>query len=249
MTEEGSRRPSIFERISPLLLLLTVALAFAVGVLWQKVSILEKGTAEVAGTETQPAVVDDTAEPASGKLSDDQAEKLPQVSDRDHVRGNRNAEVFLIEYSDFECPYCATFHETAQQVVDEYDGQVAWVYRHFPLDSIHPQSRPGANAVECVANLGGEDAFWNFTDAVFADLTILEDLEGTASKMGIDISSCLASKTYESVIDSDYNGGLEAGVTGTPGNFIVNKKGEVWLIPGALPFSSLQEVIDEALQG
>jgi protein-disulfide isomerase len=246
MAEEG-RRPSIFERISPLLLLLTVGLAFAVGVLWQKVTNLEKGTAKVAGTEAQPVVADDTAEPASGKLSDDQAKKLPEVSDRDHVRGNRNAEVFLIEYSDFECPYCASFHETAQQVVDEYGGRVAWVYRHFPLDSIHPQSRPGANAAECVAGLGGEDAFWGFIDAIFADLTILEDLEGTASKTGIDISSCLASKTYESVINSDYDGGLEAGVTGTPGNFVVNKQGETWLIPGALPFSSLQEVIDEAL--
>lgn len=247
MTEEG-RKPSVFERISPLLLLLTVGLAFAVGVLWQKVSNLEKGKAEVAGTETQPTVAEE-AEPVSGKLSDDQAKKLPEVSGRDHLRGNRDAEVFLIEYSDFECPYCASFHETAQQVVDEYDGRVAWVYRHFPLDTIHPQSRLGANAVECATSLGGEDAFWSFTDAIFADLTILEDLEGTAAKMGIDISSCLASKTYESVINSDYDGGLEAGVTGTPGNFVVNKKGEAWLIPGALPFSNLQEVIDEALQG
>ena len=101
------------------------------------------------------------------KLSADQAAKLPGLKDQDHVRGNRNAEVLLIEYSDFQCPYCQQFHPTTLQILDEYKDQVAHVYRHFPLDQIHPYARPAAEASECIKELGGEDAFWKFADKAF----------------------------------------------------------------------------------
>jgi protein-disulfide isomerase len=90
------------------------------------------------------------------------------ISEKDHVRGDRDAQIVLIEYSDFQCPFCSRFHPTAQQVVEEFNGQVMWVYRHFPLDSIHPVARKAAEASECVAELGGNDAFWNFVDTIFA---------------------------------------------------------------------------------
>lgn len=101
------------------------------------------------------------------KLEADQAAKLPKIKSTDHVRGNRNAKVFLIEYSDFQCPYCKRFHPTAQQVLKNYAEDVAWVYRHYPLDQIHPYARPAAVASECVTEIGGEEAFWKFADAVF----------------------------------------------------------------------------------
>ena len=101
------------------------------------------------------------------KLSSDMVAKLPVVSDQDHIRGNRGAKVTLIEYSDFECPFCARFHPTTLQILDEYGDDVALVYRHFPLDQIHPSARPAAIASECIAELGGEEAFWSFVDEVF----------------------------------------------------------------------------------
>ena len=249
MPKANSKLPAdLLERLVPVLLVASIALAFVVGVLWQKVNNLESGGTSTAGTTVggeQPAG------PTQGKLSEDQASKIPPVSDEDHIRGDRNAEITLIEYSDYECPFCERFHPTTQQILDEYEGTVRLVYRHFPLDQLHPKARPAAVASECVAELGGEDAFWAFTDAVFANqLTTLSDLAGTAGGVGVNTSafqSCFDSGRYADKVESQYQGGLEAGITGTPGNLVLNQNGDVWLIPGALPFESVKAVIDEAL--
>ncbi len=90
------------------------------------------------------------------------------VDDTDHIIGSKDAEIIVIEYSDTECPFCKRFHETMHQAVDAYDGKVAWVYRHFPLTSIHPLAESGAIASECAATLGGNDMFWKYLDALFA---------------------------------------------------------------------------------
>ncbi len=94
---------------------------------------------------------------------------ITPLSQKDHLNGNPNAPVKIIEYSDLECPFCKEFHETMLQVMREYgaEGQVAWVYRHFPLTK-HPQAEPDAEAAECVASLGGETAFWDFITKVFS---------------------------------------------------------------------------------
>lgn len=105
----------------------------------------------------------------TGKLDASQASLLPKITAQDHVRGNRNAQIFLIEYSDFECPYCKSFHPTAMQALEEYGDKIGWAYRHYPLDMIHPNARPAAIASECVAELGGDEAFWKFADEIFTD--------------------------------------------------------------------------------
>jgi len=138
-----------------------------------------------------------------------------------------------------------------KQVMDEYGDQVKWVYRHFPLDQIHPKARPAAIASECVARLGGEDAFWKFADAVFEDQTKLSDLSALARSVDVSGSSyenCINDEIVGSIVEEQYQGGIGAGITGTPGNFIINSKGEAWLIPGALPFEQIKTTIDEALQ-
>ena len=241
-------KESVLERLLPILLVATVILAFAVGILWQKVSSLEGGkTTE----EAQPTEV--VQPPMDGKLSEEQAGKIEKVSDKDHIRGNKDAKVFLIEYSDFECSFCVRFHSTAQQMLDEYGDDVAWIYRHFPLD-MHPRARPAAQASECAAELGGEDMFWSFIDEILENQeTALSDsgLKNTASKLGLDasaFSNCVESEKYKDKVEEQYQGGLAAGITGTPGSFVVNSKGEVWFIPGAAPFEILKETIDEALQ-
>jgi len=251
MEERATQKGSIIEKFVPILLLITIALAFLVGALWQKVASLEKGN-PTAGTNTagQPA----DAGTVNGKLSEDQAKKVPEVTDKDHIQGSKDAKVLLVEYSDLQCPYCQAFHLTAQQAFDEYKGDIAWVYRHFPLDTIHPRARPAANAAECVSDLGGDNAFWKFIDEVFANQsTALSDsgLAAAAVKSGASSSSfdsCYKATKFDSVVESDYQGGSTAGVTGTPGNFIMNKKGEVWVIPGAVPLDQLKQAIDEALK-
>jgi protein-disulfide isomerase len=99
--------------------------------------------------------------------SDDIA--ISEVTEKDHIRGNQDASVKVVEYSDFGCPYCGQFHQTMKQVTDNYDSsEVAWVYRHFPIPQLHPQAPRIARASECVADQGGDDAFWTFADEIFA---------------------------------------------------------------------------------
>ncbi|MGD8744279.1 MAG: DsbA family protein [Candidatus Woesebacteria bacterium] len=256
------KKDDTFERFIPVLVFVSVILAFAVGVLWQKVSNLEGGgTTLTRGTGSTGQQAPDQGQQAGdtarqrlseGKLSQDQISNIPEVTNDDHIRGSADAQVYLIEYSDFECPFCSRFHPTMQQVMDEYSGQVAWVYRHFPLDQIHPDARPAAEASECVAELGGEEAFWAFADALFADQTRLNDLASVAGEVGVDTSSfqsCVDEGRYADFVENQYQGGVQAGITGTPGNIVVNQNGDAWLIPGALPFEQVKITLDEALSG
>jgi protein-disulfide isomerase len=94
---------------------------------------------------------------------------INSVTESDHIRGNSSATVTVVEYSDFKCPHCGQFHSTMKQIMNDYeDDEVAWVYRHFPLSRLHPQAPRIARASECVADQGGDEAFWTFADEIFA---------------------------------------------------------------------------------
>lgn len=182
----------------------------------------------------------------------------------DHVRGDRKARILLFEYSDLECPFCKRFHPTAKQVVDEYErssssnkGQVAWVYRHFPLDQIHSKADKEAEAVECAKDQGGEDAFWKMTDKIFEVTPSnnglnLDDLPKLAGEVGLNSSTlktCLDAGKYAAHVEADYQGGIKAGITGTPGNILLDTKTKkTKLIPGALPFEQFKQAIDAMLK-
>ncbi len=88
------------------------------------------------------------------------------INDKDHVRGLRTAPVQIFEYSDIDCPFCKQFHPEMMQLAEKYPDTVAWVYRHNPLDQLHPNARMKANAVECVAELADEDTFWKYLDTL-----------------------------------------------------------------------------------
>lgn len=172
----------------------------------------------------------------------------------DHVRGDKSARILLIEYSDLECPFCKRFHPTAQQAVDEYKGQVAWVYRHFPLDQLHPKARKLAEAVECANELGGNDAFWNMADKIFEQATVpdVTTVVPLAAQTGLNqnqFKQCLDSGKHAKYVQDDYQSGASAGVTGTPGNFLLDtKSGKILEVPGAVPYESLKSSIDSLIK-
>lgn len=93
---------------------------------------------------------------------------IPEIKDDDHVLGSKKAKVLIVEYSDFQCPFCKRFFPSVQQALQEYGDKVALVYRHFPLTSIHPYAQPLAEGSECAAEIGGSDKFWEFHDQVFS---------------------------------------------------------------------------------
>ena len=135
-------------KLQMLLIGVLIVAAFLIGSLWTKVQYLEKGgsstkvatqTAPQAAAPQQPA-----AQAPSGKIKD--------VTSKDHIRGNKNAKLSLVEYSDLECPFCKRFHLTMQELMETYGDKIRWVYRHFPL-SFHANAQKEAESTECVAEL------------------------------------------------------------------------------------------------
>ncbi len=99
----------------------------------------------------------------------DQKIDLDPITAADHYYGNKDAQVVIVEYADLECPYCAVVHPTIQQILKEYDGKVAWVFRHFPLN-IHPNAHIKAVAAECAYAQGGDEAFFKYVDATYTEM-------------------------------------------------------------------------------
>lgn len=186
-------------------------------------------------------------------------EKMRRITSADHIRGNPNAPVKIVEYSDMECPFCKRFHATMQQVVNEYgkNGKVAWVYRHFPLDSIHSKARTEAAAAECAGGLGGNNAFWAYIDRFYAvtpsnnQTDIQTVLPQIAREIGLDESkfnSCLASGKYAKHIQEDLDNANAIGGNGTPWSIVVAKNGKKYPLSGAQPYEAVKQLIELALQ-
>lgn len=185
-------------------------------------------------------------------------DNLPAIDAKiDHIRGDiSKATIAVVEYSDFECPFSQRHHPIMQQIVDTYKGDVVWVYRHFPL-SFHANAPKEAEAAECADELGGNDAFWKYTDAIFERTTAggtgfpLENLVPLAKELGLNetkFKSCLDSGKYAQHVKDEMSGGSTAGVNGTPGNIIVNlKTDENRIVSGAQPFSAFKAAIDALL--
>jgi protein-disulfide isomerase len=187
------------------------------------------------------------------------AKNVRRVSaDRDHIYGNPDASVSLIEYSDFECPFCKRFHPTAKKIVETYDGQVNWVYRHFPLAFHNPGAQKQAEASECAAALGGNDAFWQYTDLIYKRTRSngkgfpIKNLVPLAKEIGLEetgFRECLDEGRFAERVTEDLEEGARIGITGTPGNILLhNTSGEVIPRPGAAPYDTLKQLIDQLLE-
>jgi protein-disulfide isomerase len=182
------------------------------------------------------------------------AKNVPPPSKNDHVYGNPGAPISLIEYSDFECPYCKRFHDTAKQVADGSNGQVNLIYRHFPLEFHNPGAQKQAEASECAAETsGGNDAFWKYTDAIYARTRSngkgfpIENLVPLAVELGLDktvFEQCLGSGKFARRVQQQLAEGQRAGIDGTPGNILFQRAtGKTVALHGAQPYERFREAI------
>jgi len=188
------------------------------------------------------------------RSSASKAKNVRAVSENDHIYGNPGAAISLVEYSDFECPFCKRFHPTAKQLIDQSGGKINWVYRHFPLAFHNPGAQKQAEAAECAAKQGGNDAFWRYSDLIYQRTKSngrgfpIDNLVPLAKEIGLDVApfkQCLDSGEMVARVKADYENGVASGVTGTPGNILLhNGSGDALAKAGALPLARLQAAVE-----
>jgi protein-disulfide isomerase len=144
------------------------------------------------------------------------------VSARDHVQGPADAPVTLVEFGDFECPYCAAAHVIVKRVQQIMDDQLRFVFRHFPLTQIHPHAEPAAEASEAA---GAQGQFWEMHDLLYENQPLLDPphLVGYAEELGLEVERFvreLETGIYRERVREDFLSGVRSGVNGTPAFFI-----------------------------
>jgi protein-disulfide isomerase len=195
-----------------------------------------------AAPEAARAYVDELRNAASVEILLDRPRT--QVAATGPSRGPADAPVTIVEFSDYQCPFCRRAEPTVKEVLAKYEGKVRFVFRHFPLDRIHPQARGASEAAACAAEQG---KFWEYHAELFSGDGQLDRpvLDAAAQKTGLDAAAfktCVDERKTQALVEADVKAGEDAGVSGTPAFFING-------IPlrGALPFEEFQKVIDEEL--
>ncbi|HUQ30257.1 MAG TPA: thioredoxin domain-containing protein [Candidatus Paceibacterota bacterium] len=177
------------------------------------------------------------------------------VDSSDHILGNPLAPVKIIEYSDFDCTHCKDFDAVLHQIVADLGatGKVAWVFRQFPIVELHPNAVKHAEASDCVAKVGGNDAFWKFATALFqnqpTDPARYGELAQAAGIRGNGFAECYqnAASTVDAHITADIENGKAAGANGTPYTLIVVKGQAPFVIPGAYPYADVKDAVQSML--
>lgn len=185
---------------------------------------------EKAKKEAVEAVDDNNVAPVNKDVA---------VNKDDWSRGDKNAPITIVEFSDFQCPYCARFHATMQEVINK-NKNVRWVYKHFPLPS-HSLARKASLASECA---GEQGKFWEFTDDLYANQGSISDAYFSELASGLKLNvnkfdTCLTSEKYADKVDGDQKAGQNAGVSATPTSYANGQQ-----IMGALPYTDVKNIID-----
>lgn len=216
----------------------------------------------IAGVVIAGAVYFSRTGPSSQVIQQQQATPAPRpasldirpITSDDHIRGPENAKVTVVEYSDLECPYCKVFHQSMVQLLNDYPNDIRWVYRHAPIEQLHPNAPAFANASECAAVQG---KFWEFTDVAFAtastnklDLVKLPDYAREAGVTDISaFQACVEANTFAEKVQADLEDGLKAGpeLFGTPFNMVITADGTKAQLGGGVPYDQLKATIESIL--
>ena len=223
---------------------------------WLKLPELPLNAAPTVPTPPlPPQVPTPPAAPSAPAAAPDTAAQdamIPPVDpERDHIKGNLNADVAVIEYSDLECPFCKRIHPTLEQLIAD-DTSVQWVYRHFPLGP-HKNAEKAAEATECAGKIGGPQKFWEMIDVIFLKGPDNLKLGDRAEEIGVSASKmedCLTARTFLDRVKEDMAGAASAGVNGTPSNFIIHiPSGRIQRVMGAQPLSAFRTAIEAVRSG
>ena len=194
---------------------------------------------------------------------------MAPITSTDHILGNPNADVKIVEYSDPSCPYCKMFNPVMEQIMNAYgpSGKVAWIYRHFPLDKpdsngnvLHKNAGHEAMGLECAASIGGNDKFWAYekewydifpdngqNQPITADNALMLKVAKDSGITTAAFSDCVSSGQFKTKIDQEYLDGVNAGITGTPYSVLITPSGTKIPLVGSQDYSTLKQTIDVLL--
>ena len=167
----------------------------------------------------------------------------PPVGEGDHIQGNPNAPATLVEYGDFQCPHCAAAHPLVQELQAHFGPRLRFVFRHFPLNRIHPQAEAAAQTAEFA---GAHDKFWPMHDLLLENqeqlsLSLFAELAQSMNLSPADLESALENSTYERRVHQDFTGGVRSGVNGTTTFFLNGERYD-----GDRDYQSMADVIEAA---
>lgn len=197
-----------------------------------------------------------TSDEVAGQNTDTLSSTPKPVTAEDYIRGNPNAPILIIEYSDYDCPFCKQYHVTLNRIIDEYGltGKVAWVYRQFPIAQLHPNSPKVSQAALCVGQLGGNDAFWTFTDMIFEEREIDEAtnvvrIPDYVEAAGVEQEayiSCMDSGQTVAKVESSVEDAFNIGARGTPYTVLVVGNQQA-VINGAQPYETVRDIVENLI--
>lgn len=239
-------------KLVPVLVLLLIVASFLIGSMYTKVQMYEKGTAAAVNNGAVAGDINGGAQPQAPAAPTGPVEI--DISNAPML-GNKDAKVAIVEFTDYQCPFCKQLFENSfSQVKKEYidTGKVKFYSRDFPLTQIHPQAQKAAEAASCAKD---QNKFWEYHDTLFAKQEALQiaDLKKYAVDLGLNTSqfdSCLDSNKYADKIKKDEQEGVTAGVAGTPASFIGTVKGNTLTgvqLSGAVPFANFKTALDAEL--
>ena len=225
-----------------------IPIAIVIGFALIAVAIFLTGSREIstpkttiAPTDTEAPIVTDGPRP---------------VDETDFIRGNPNAPIVMIEYSDYDFPFCKQFHETMVQIMEEYgvEGRVAWVYRQFPIAQLHPNAPKIAEAALCVGELGGQSAFWSFSDLIFEQRELTEPtnmvrLPDYAERAGVDRAayvSCVDSGRMKEAVEASTKDAFDLGARGTPYTVLIAGNQQA-VINGAQSYQTVRSIVSNLI--
>jgi len=230
-----------------------LVIAFAIGlgagyIIWARPlqANLAAANESLAAANAEVAAAAARQEAQAEAPQQQEVRRYPVPIDDDPIRGNQGAPITIIEFSDYECPFCRRWHqEVLPQIQAKYGDQVRLVYRDFPLYNIHPNAGPAAEAANCA---GDQERYWEFSDDLFSsDVLGRETYERLAQELALDLeifTECLDDQRYKAEVEADFNFASELGVRSTP-TFFINGLAVV----GAQPFEVFEQIIDMELAG
>jgi protein-disulfide isomerase len=183
-------------------------------------------------------------------------DNIRPVTSEDHIKGDTDARIKIVTYTDFECPFCQRFHASLNEFIGSAGtDDVAWVFRHFPIPELHSKAMAVAMASECVSEQGGDEAFWKFSDRYFEvspsnNQTNIETvIPQLVREIGLDevaFQTCFESEKYDNRIQADIANAVETGGRGTPWSILIAPNGKTFPINGAQSIQSVQQLIELA---